>query len=494
MKKLCLFFAFSLIATAAGDLGSIQFPNSGAEAAQKDFVRGVLLLHNFQYPDAAKSFQAAQQADPGFALAYWGEAMTHNHGLWVEQDVDKARAALAKLAPDAAARIAKAPTEREQGYMRAVEALFGEGTKRARDLVYVEEMRQLAEKYPDDMEAASFYALAILASSEGDRDFHKYMKGGAIALGLMNKNPRHPGAVHYVIHSFDDPIHAPLGLTAARVYAEIAPAAPHALHMPSHIFLALGMWDDVVASNIASFAASHNRSYHALNWLAYGYLQQGKHAEAAKMLETMRQSAATDRSPTARWYLAVMRASHVVETGQWDAADFPTDTQGVEYSATASDLFARGASAVHAGRLEDALRILDQMKTGRAPLDKVVAAGGAVCHQADSSAGISPNGLKGAAVMEKELEGLILLGRKRTADAIAVLEEAARAEDAMSLDFGPPIPVKPAHELLGEVLLAQGKSDQAQEHFRLALVRAPKRALSLAGLAKAEQAAQLASR
>jgi tetratricopeptide (TPR) repeat protein len=495
MKKLCLFLAFTLVAFAADDLGVIDFPNSGAEAAQKDFVRGVLLLHNFQYPDAAKAFQAAQQADPGFALAYWGEAMTHNHGLWMEQDLDKARAVLAKLAPDAAARIAKAPTEREKGYLRAVEALYGEGSKLARDLAYMEEMRQLQQKHPSDMEAASFYALSILASAEGERDFRTYMKAGAIALGLAEKNPRHPGAIHYVIHSFDDPIHAPLGLAAARTYAEIAPAATHALHMPSHIFLALGMWDDVVASNIVSFEASKGRSYHALHWLGYGYLQQGKHAEAAKMLETMRQSAANDKSPTARWYLAVMQAAYAVETREWKATDFPVDTTGIEYSATAADLFARGASAVHSGRLDEAAQILDQMKTGRIPVEKIVAAGGAVCHQTNSSAGISPNGLKGAAVMEKQLEGMILLAKDKTADAIAVLEEAARGEDVMSLDFGPPIPVKPAHELLGEVLLEQGKYAEAREHFQQALVRAPKRALSLAGLAKAEQSApQLAAR
>jgi tetratricopeptide (TPR) repeat protein len=489
MKKLCLFVAFTLTAFAADDLGVIDFPNSGAEAAQKDFVRGVLLLHNFQYPDAAKAFQAAQQADPSFALAYWGEAMTYNHALWMEQDLDKARAALGKLAPDAEARAAKAPTGREQGYMRAVEALYGEGSKVARDLAYMEQMRKVHEKNPGDLEAASFYALSILGAAQGERDFRKYMQAGAIALELLEKNPRHPGAAHYVIHSFDDPIHAPLGLPAARVYAGIAPAATHALHMPSHIFLALGMWADVVASNIASFEASNGHSYHALHWLGYGYLQQGNQAKAAEMLETMRQAESKDKSPTARWYLALMQAAYAVETGQWDATAYPVDTQGIEYSAKAADLFARGAAAVHAGRLDDAARLLEQMKSGRIPVEKIVAAGGAVCHQTNASAGISPNGLKGAAVMEKQLEAMILLARKKTGDAIALLEEAARGEDAMALDFGPPAPVKPAHELLGEVLLAQGNYAEALEHFELALVRAPQRALSLAGLAKAERAA-----
>jgi tetratricopeptide (TPR) repeat protein len=495
LKQVCVSSLLVLVAVSAAagseELGVIDFPNSAPETAQADFIRGVLLLHSFQYPQAAEAFRATQKLAPDFALGYWGEAMTHNHGLWMEQDPDQARAVLAKLGPAPEARLAKAPTEREKGYMRAVEALFGEGSKVARDLSYMEHMRQLHEKYPDDLEAASFYALSILASAQGERDFRAYMQAAAIAQQVANRNPKHPGAIHYIIHSYDDPIHAPLGLPAANVYAKIAPAATHALHMPSHIFLALGMWDDTVASNEASYEASNGKSYHALQWLAYGYLQQGRQADAARMLEKMRGSAAKDDSPGARWYLGLMRSAYVFETRQWDAADFPVNTEGIEFSAAASDLLARGVSAVQAGRLPDAKRVLQEMRTRRAPLAKRAA--DPLCHQTNFSAGISPNGLKGAAVMEQELEAMILLAQHKPAEAIALLEQAAFAEDEMAMDFGPPNPVKPAHELLAETLLAQGKFEDAKTHFELALKRAPGRRLSLEGLSKATQAGAVAA-
>jgi tetratricopeptide (TPR) repeat protein len=472
-------------------LGTIEFPNSGPEAAQSDFVRGVLLLHSFQYAQAAEAFRSAQKLAPDFALAYWGEAMIHNHGLWMEQDLDQARAALAKLGPTPQARLAKAPTDREKGYLRAVEALYGDGSKIARDLDYMDHMRRLHEQYPDDLEAASFYALSILASAQGERDFRLYMRAAAVAQQVANRNPQHPGAVHYIIHSYDDPIHAPLGLPAARVYAKVAPAATHALHMPSHIFLALGMWDDTVASNEASFEASGGKSYHALQWLAYAYLQQGRHADAARMLETIRKAAETDTSAGTRWYLALMRSAYVFETRQWDAASFPVNTEGIEFSAAACELLARGASAIHAGRLPDAKRILKEMRTRRAPLAKRAA--DPLCHQTDFSSGISPNGLKGAAVMEQQLEAMILRAQGKSGEAIALLEQAAHAEDEMAMDFGPPNPVKPAHELLAEALLAEGRFEEAKTHFELALKRAPGRRLSLEGLAKANQGATVAA-
>ena len=169
LRHAILILLMTFPAVASQDLGVIDFPNSGPEAAQADFVRGVLLLHNFQYPQAATAFQAAQKVAPDFALAYWGEAMTYNHGLWMEQDLDKSRAVLARLGPTAETRLAKAATAREKGYLLAVEALYGEGTKLERDLAYMEEMRKLRERYPDDLEAAAFYALSVLASAQGER-------------------------------------------------------------------------------------------------------------------------------------------------------------------------------------------------------------------------------------------------------------------------------------------------------------------------------------
>ena len=269
------------------DLGKIDFPTSGSPEAQKLFLRGVLLLHSFEYEDSAEAFRAAEKLDPGFAMAYWGEAMTYNHPVWVEVDVDKGRESLKKLGATPEDRLSKATTKREKGYFQAVEILYGEGDKKSRDVAYAEAMKKLHEQYPDDLEAATFYSLALLGSSESIRDYAVYMKAAAVSEEVFSKNPNHPGAVHYLIHSYDDPVHAPLGLRPARVYAKIAPAAAHALHMPSHIFLALGMWDEEIASNQASWAAADarvqrknlgvdSRGYHALHWLEYGYLQEGR--------------------------------------------------------------------------------------------------------------------------------------------------------------------------------------------------------------------------
>ncbi len=238
----------------ASDLGRIDFPTSGSPEAQKHFLRGVLLLHSFEYEDAAEEFREAQKLDPGFAMAYWGEAQTANHPIWVERDAESARKVLNRLAPTPEAREARAPTSREKGYLDAVEILFAEGKKPERDRAYAEAMLRLHERYPDDLEAASFYALALLGTCQGQRDTATYMKAAAVAEEVFAKNPMHPGAVHYLIHSYDDPVHAPLGMRAARAYSKIAPAAGHAQHMCSHIFVAMGMWDDVVRSNETAVA------------------------------------------------------------------------------------------------------------------------------------------------------------------------------------------------------------------------------------------------
>jgi tetratricopeptide (TPR) repeat protein len=266
------------------ELGTIDFPNSGSPEAQEAFARGALLLHSFEYEDAREAFREARRQDPGFALAAWGEAMTHNHPLWREQDRDAALAALAELGSTPEKRFSKAPTAREKGYLRAVETLYGEGDKVSRDRAYEQAMEELATAHPEDLEARAFWALSILGTAQGVRDFGTYMRAGAVAEEVFAVNPRHPGAAHYLIHSYDDPVHAPLGLRAARVYAEIAPAATHAQHMISHIYVALGRWQESVAANVKSYQVSVERAeqknlgvdarnYHALHWLQYSHLQ-----------------------------------------------------------------------------------------------------------------------------------------------------------------------------------------------------------------------------
>ncbi len=478
-------------AAQASNLGKIDFPNSGAAAAQEPFLRGVLLLHSFEYEDAREAFQEAQKADPGFALAYWGEAMTYNHPLWREQDRDAALKALERLAPTAAARLAKAPTPREKGYLSALEILYADGDKLERDLAYSEAMRGLREKYPDDLDAASFYALSILGTTQGERDFAVYMRAAAVAEEVFAKNPQHPGATHYLIHSYDDPVHAPLGLRAARVYARIAPAASHAQHMISHIYVALGDWDAVEDANVKAFAVSedrarrkglpaHVRSHHALHWLEYAYLQQGRYREARQTLDLIEADARSSGSTGARWYFAAMRAAYVVQTG--DSKNVPSgiDTKGIGLSATAADLFAIGYAAWRDGDPEGISRALAQLRASRENAPEASSH-----HHASWSALNTPRDLAVAAIAEKELQALLSWHGGEKEKALGLLQEAAAAEDALPVEFGPPDVVKPPHELLGEFLLQLGKAKEAQQQFELALKRTPRRSPTLLGLARA---------
>ena len=274
-------------------LGTITFPTSTKSAgAQTAFIRGVLLLHVFEYDDAAASFRAAQKLDSGFVLAYWGEAMTYTHPVWDQQDLSAARAALARLAATAAQREAKAATDRERGYMHAVDILYGEGAKPKRDTLYSEAMHQLVLAFSNDDEARAFYALSLLGLSQGVRNVPTYLTAAAIAESIYHRNPDHPGAEHYWIHGMDDPEHAPAALTAARALSKTAPDAGHSQHMTTHIFLAMGMWDDVVSQNeiairvVDSIRKSRGRGPvycgHYSSWLAYGYGMQGRLTAAKK--------------------------------------------------------------------------------------------------------------------------------------------------------------------------------------------------------------------
>ena len=233
-----------LSACAAGNeqadgpqLGSLEFPNSGAREAQKDFLQGVLYLHSFEYTHAADAFGRAQEVDPEFMLAYWGEAMSYTHPVWNQQDVDKAREVLARYGPDRDARGMKTQANRERMYLDAIEILYGEGGKAQRDTLYADAMLRLVEAVPEDLEAKVFYSLALLGLSQGDRHVPTYLRAAEYSKEVFGQNRNHPGAAHYIIHAFDDPEHAPLGLPMALAYSKIAPAAAHAQHMTSHIFL-----------------------------------------------------------------------------------------------------------------------------------------------------------------------------------------------------------------------------------------------------------------
>jgi hypothetical protein len=300
---LAIAFTVSLLfagspAHAEGGYGHVEFANSGAPAAQTDFLDGLALLHDFEYPAAAAAFRRAEAADPGFAMAYWGEAMTFNHPIWMQQDLKAARDALNKLAPTPAARRARAMTDREKEYLDAVEILYGDGSKEERDFRFEDALAKLHARYPDDVDAAAFYGLAILGTAHAGRDIATYMRAAGVLEEAWVNHREHPGLVHYLIHSYDDPAHAPLGLRAARIYAKIAPDAGHAQHMTSHIFLALGMWQEVVQANIAAMANVDRarkaegkgpaRCGHYPTWLGYGYLQLGQVDKARSAVASCR--------------------------------------------------------------------------------------------------------------------------------------------------------------------------------------------------------------
>ena len=465
-------------------LGTIDFPTSGSPGAREVFLRGALLLHSFEYDDAREAFQQARELDPDFGMAYWGEAMTHNRPIWVQLDLDDGRAVLDRLGNTPEARRARMPTQREQGYLRAVEVLFGEGDKLSRDLAYSQAMAQLATEHPDDLNAASLYALSLLGTRQAERHFGTYMKAAAVAEEVFTQNPNHPGAAHYLIHSYDDPIHAPLGLRAARVYADIAPAAAHAQHMPSHIFLAMGMWEDVVRANEASYSAAEdriqrknlnvetNRGYHALAWLQYAYLQLGRHGEAEKTLAIMEEDFGKSGSPRTRGNLISMRTAQLVATGDWKNETLKAilATSDTSLVAAATDLFATGLAAIQNQDLATAEEALEQLKQRK---EGVTARPGSRQVAVD--------------VMEKELEALVFLARGDNQQAVAIMGAAADLEDSMNLQFGPPVPVKPSHELFGEILLELDRPEEAAEQFRLGLARAPNRSLLVSGLAEAEE-------
>ncbi len=458
----------------AADLGDIDFPTSGAPEAQKHFMKGALLLHSFEYVDARREFKKAQEIDTDFAMAYWGEAMTHYHPIWGRWNREAGQATLNRLADTSKARLAKAPTDREKAYLQTLDVLFSEGEKSERLFAFMQAMQQLSDRYPDDAEAASFHALSILGTAQGKRDFRVYMRAGAIALTVFEKHPRHPGAAHYVIHSFDDPIHAPLGLKAARTYADIAPDAPHALHMPSHIFMALGMWDASVSTNERSIAAALKKGQnglHAAHWLAYSYLQQGRYQKTAELIKEVEDRAAANPNKRYRDHLAYMRSAYMVETRRWDREFYADAIDAEKFGLRSSSniLFTKGMRALKKEKIGEAEKILTQLKE----LPKPPAS--------NRNAGLLP-------VMIKALEASIYLAKGNAEKAIDSIEKAVVKQESLSVEFGPPRTVKPVYELYGDMLLDLNRPEEAVKMYRKAIDRGPRRTLSLLGLARATTA------
>ncbi len=487
----------SLAATSSAQqskLGQVNFPTTGSEKAQAHFLRGLAALHSFWFEEALDEFRQSTTIDPDFVMGYWGEAMAFNHPLWAEQDTEAARKTLAKI------KDTSKVTSRERAYVDAVRALYGEGDKLARDKAYSAAMERVYRAYPDDLEAACFYSLSLLGTVRpGDKGFRRQTLAGAIAFDVYQKNPDHPGAAHYIIHAFDDPEHAILALPAARRYAEIAPEAHHARHMPAHIFLQLGMWPEAALSNESAWAVSDAwvkrkglplgaRDYHSLHWLEYVYLQQGRYAKAEELLSMKRSDVEKLKSdPGVGRYNEEMAAAFVVETERWELVK-KLFSSGPE---SASDAMA--GHAMHGGTtggrsrrsemLPIFMRGLAAAKTSSQDAAKSLAELQAIRKQL--SEGGDAYAAKSAEIMELEIGAAAAAAKSNYSEAIDLMKRATAIEEEMSPPSGPPSLIKPSHELFGEILLSADRPKEAAQQFEKSLLRQPNRARSLLGSARA---------
>ncbi len=470
--------------TGKVDLGEISFPTSGPPEAQKHFIEGVLLLHSFEFGRARRSFQEASRLAPDFAMAYWGEAMTHDHRIWGEQDQKAGLAALARLAPTPAERRTKASTTREKMYLDAVEALYGDSDDpEVIAAAYSKTMEALTKQFPDDIEARAFYSLSMLGLTGTVRNTENYMRAAAVAEEIYEKNPRHPGALHYLIHAYDDPVHAPLGLRAARIYGTVARSASHAQHMPSHIFFALGMWDDSIKANTDSMKTARDAGqggYHPLHWLQHAYLQLGRVADAEKLVSIVEEDMRTTPSAYARTHLAMTRATFLVEAGPKAPASMmqPVDANEIASQVVfANHELAIGLEHIRrndrqaAGSMLNAIRQkAEAMRAARS--NTTVASRYSQVSQADVDT---------ISVIEKILAAAIEFASGERESGARNMAAAAEAEDRLVFEYGPPAIVKPAWEATGEMLLALGRKAEAATAFRNALKRYPNRRLSNEG-------------
>jgi len=327
--------------------------------------------------------------------------------------------------------------------------------------------------------------LSWLGLSGSTRDTANYMRAAAEAEAVYEIDPRHPGALHYLVHAYDDPVHAPLGLRAARRYGQVAPAAAHAQHMPSHIFFALGMWDDAIAANVASLATarSHGQGgYHALEWLAYAYLQQGKRDDAAKLVQSVADDVARTPTQGNRTSLASVRAMWLVETGSADPTGWAdVDETGIKaiHAFSAYD-FARGVVAARSGDVPAAETYVRRLQArSDAARANVV---GVVASRYES---VTPEELAQGQILASALEGAILFAQGRQDAGLERLREAIARSDSMAFEYGPPYSVQPLDELLGDLLLAAGQPAGAAAAYRKTLAVHPNRRLAVAGLTTA---------
>jgi tetratricopeptide (TPR) repeat protein len=491
-----------------GDLraaGTVDFKVSGAPEMRSEFIRGVALLHSFFYEEARRIFTSVAEQDPNCAMAQWGIAMTWWHPIWTPPTSDEMRAGKAAIEK---AMAMKAGTDLERGFITALNSYYNtpdsptaglvgqscHGPVGAPDRVvaYEKAMRRLSEKYPDDFEAQTFYAFAILAlgyATPTDTTLAKQLQAAALLEKLWKKNPNHPGVTHYLIHSYDYPALAERGLPAARSYGSIAPWVPHALHMPSHIFTRLGMWEESIAANRSSadasraYAAMRHRDateaeeLHALDYMAYSYLQEGQDAKAKEIVDF----AATVRKTnpelefSGAYALAAIPSRYALERNAWSEAaalpipsiphwsSFPFMEALIEY--------AHALGRAHTGDLEGARKAMDRMRQLR-----------------DATSDPKFDYFKRQLDQQVQAASAwVAYGENKKEDAVTMLRRAADAEDILGKHPVSPGALVPAREQLGDLLLTLNRSKEAQQEFEAALKIYPGRFRGLYGAAHAAE-------
>ena len=472
-----------------GRLGTVHFTTSCSTAVAPEFNRGVALLHSFWFSAAVRSFNTVLKSDPTCAMAYWGIAMS-----WWGNPFGASRSPQALQAGHEAlekGKAARAGTAREQAYLAAVEALFKDAAtvpQRTRTLEYEKRMEALAARFPDDTEARIFYALALDQTAlPTDKTYSNQLKAAAILEKEFALQPEHPGLAHYIIHSYDVPALAPRALDAARRYAKIAPDAPHALHMPSHTFTRVGAWQESIDTNLASAAAARKdkaaaEELHALDYQVYAYLQTAQDAAARKTMDGIAAiGARIDASspgaaapPLAGYYaLAAIPARYTLERNAWTDAAALAPLGSPFANAEAITHFARALGAARSGNAAAASGDVEKLASLRDTLQKANDAYWA--GQVD--------------IQHRIATSWIALAEGRQEEGLAMLREAADMEDATEKSAVSPGPIKPARELLGEMLLELKRPAEALKEFEATMKKEPNRFRSVYGAARAAAAA-----
>lgn len=476
-------------------LGQLTFESSCSPAAHMALVQGLEWLHSFEYARAEKQFSAAAAADPGCGIAHWGVAMSYYHPLWAAPTPTELQKGMAAIAQ---ARSVGARSQRESDYIAALQTFYGGAPgvdHKTRVLAYSDAMAVLHRKYPADHEAALFYALSLIAAGTIQRDptFAREKQAGAIINEVLAAEPDHPGVWHYMIHSFDYPALARLALPAARRYASVAPDSAHAQHMPSHIFTRLGLWDESIKSNQAAEASAveYERSsgmagvwdqqLHAMDYLAYAYLQTGRDADLAALVDRLNRIRQADPpSPTVAYAVTAIPARAVLERRQWsDAAklELPDGLRNLQALANhkwaiGNIHFARAVGAARSGDLSEARAEIAQLTALERAL--VVAPG-------------EYDWRKQIAIERQIAEAWLVKGEHRDTDAERIMRAAADLDDATEKHPVTPGAILPAREQLGELLLELNRPADALREYEASLTRAPRRLAGLYGAARAAQ-------